>query len=360
MERNEFYEKLKENALDSENYLQWRKEHTKVFGALFSEAFSKNVDGQICLTAALINISSRNFEAAIPKLNTLEIMSDNDFDRVSICYFKGLNFEFMGRESEMAECYERVRLSGAPLNLGYLFHPYYRTAKLAQRSSECSKAVYYYRKALEFFEGTTPTGNGAAVVSHVMYDLATVFLYMHEYQQCERFIDISCQYDKSNNQERDCLKAILYAVQGKKAECEALTVNMNAFLKGSCKMMTSAILDGGDLHYCTVLQDGALYPCFWDWFVENEGRITDMISNGNSADAEKLISERLTSTFPFARRPLECRIEMNDDKIIVKCKNYRIKTLVAEHYRWLALKPDEICKYSFLSVNEFENYSAYK
>lgn len=354
MEQNEFYEKLKEYALNNENYIMWRKDHTKVFGKLFSQAFSENTDGQICLTAALINISGRNFEGAKPMLDNLEAICHSEFDSAVICYFKGLNFEFMGKEDKMTENYEKFRQFDIPVGVGYFFHPYYRTAKLAQKSSECSKAIYYYKKALEFFESKSPRGNDAVVVGQIMYDLATVFLYMHEYEQCERFIDIACQYNKSNNPQLDYVKAILYAVQGKKNESDALTDKMIELLKVSCRGMTAAILSGQDLHYCTVLQDRSSYPSFWEWVVKNEGEIVRAVISGNIVQAENMISQKLTGTFAFVRRSLECGIEYNGGKIIVKCKNYRIKTLKEEYKALLDMRPQAFTGIEFVSVDEFE------
>ena len=72
MNENDFYDELKKYALDNGNYKKWRKEHTKVFGKLFADAFSESEEAQICFTAALINISQRTFEQAMPKLDMLE------------------------------------------------------------------------------------------------------------------------------------------------------------------------------------------------------------------------------------------------------------------------------------------------
>ena len=78
MNENNLFEALKKYALDSDNYKKWRKEHTKVFGNLFEDAFSQNEEAQICLTAALINISQREFDLAMPKLDMLEKICTTD------------------------------------------------------------------------------------------------------------------------------------------------------------------------------------------------------------------------------------------------------------------------------------------
>ena len=84
MNENDFYDELKKYALDNGNYKKWRKEHTKVFGKLFADAFSESEEAQICFTAALINISQRTFEQAMPKLDMLEGMIANECDEAAI------------------------------------------------------------------------------------------------------------------------------------------------------------------------------------------------------------------------------------------------------------------------------------
>jgi hypothetical protein len=38
----EYNEEFLENALENENYLKWREIHTRMFGEIFSSAFSDN------------------------------------------------------------------------------------------------------------------------------------------------------------------------------------------------------------------------------------------------------------------------------------------------------------------------------
>lgn len=85
----------------------------------------------------------------------------------------------LGNESEMNEHYEKVRTSNFAFVFPLPFHPYYRTAKFAHKDSECSKAIFYYQKALEFYDGTAPDTKTKSAVSQIIYDIATIYLYMH-------------------------------------------------------------------------------------------------------------------------------------------------------------------------------------
>lgn len=356
MNEKDFYDELKKQALDSDNYKKWREEHTKVFGTLFSDAFSESEEAQICFTAALISISQRQFDKAMPKLDMLEGMITSESDEAAIYYFKGLNYEMLGKCELMEEYYEKLKdLSSIPKFLLSL-HPYYRTAKFAQRDSECSKSMHYYRKALDLYRDVKLDAHVSSVASHIVYDIATLCLYMHEYDQCEHFLEFSYKYDKSKNPQRDYVKAILLALKGKRAECEKLVRGLNLFLKGNCQAMTKAIFNGTDLHYCIVPQDRSQHGGFWRSFENDAGGFRAMAADGRYSELEESISAMLTRVFGFMKRTLECRVETVGETVVVKCKNYRVKTLIAEHKELFAMMPNELSDFAFLSVEEFERF----
>lgn len=354
MQGNEFYEELKEYAQDSKNYKKWRKEHTKVFGSVFADAFSQSQEAQICLTAALINISQRNFNLAMPKLDFLEAICENDVDKTAVYYFKGLNHEMLGDEQRMTSYYEKLKCTADAPKFILAFHPYYRTAKFAQRASECSKSMYYYRKALEFYEGVHPDAHVASIASHILYDIATLCLYMHEYGECERLLHASYQYDSTQNNQREYMKAVLLAVQGKQDECNQILEKMHPFFRENCQATTAAILSRRDLHYCIVPQDRSLYEEFWASFLQDEKSISDLVQNDRTEEAQALFSQKLSNALTFVMRTLECRIETREKSIAIKCKNYRIKSLVEEYRALFALKPENLTGWTFMSVEEFE------
>lgn len=338
--------------MDNENYRNWRDAHKRVFGNTFDKAFANKEEAQVLLTAALIKISQRNYEAAKPQLDMLETICDNAFDETALWYFKGLNFECNGDEPSMEEYYEKVRLSGIELTVSLAFSPYYRSAKLAQKASKCKKAVYYFSKALEFYEGRTITAAKAKSVSQMLYDAATVFLYMHNYDECERFLDLSRRYDNSQNQQRDYVTATLYAVRGKEKECNSLIENLSGTLQPSCLNITQAILKGTDLHYCEVPQDRDCYQTFWLGFEENEEIIRNLVLTGDTDSASRVLSNVLTEVFEYVNRPVECKIEANGGTITVKCKNYYIKTLAEEQKALFSQMPTRFLNWKFVTVEE--------
>lgn len=357
MDINEFNYLLSEYALNSDNYKNWRKIHGNAFGNTFLRAFEGNPEAQIHLTAALINISQRNFEQAMPKLNLLKSICDNSYDEAVINYFIGLNYECLGDEEQMTIYYDNLYNSGVSLLFNQSLHPYYRTAKFAQRDSECSKALYYYKKALAFYENTEIDAEKAKLVSFINYDIGTVYVYSHKYEKAKEHLDISCEYNSALNGQRDYVLAILYAVQGKENELNLLLENMSQFLRMNCEAMTSAILDKTDLHYCVVPQNNIQYLDFWKKLLSEKDKLTQLVDEGNFAEAESIISEKLTDTFEFMKKKLACRIEKDNSKIIVKCKNYCVKTLIAEHEKLFSYKDNNNFDWEFISVNEFEAFS---
>ena len=351
----EYDDLLLKYALNSKNYKQWRKEHAKVFGELFLQAFEKNEEAQIHLTAALINISQRRFADAFPKLNVLESICTSDYDEAVVCYFLGLNYELLNNEDKMNEYYEKLRRSHASFEFPIAFHPYYRTAKFSQRDSECSKAVYYYRKALEIYDGRALTDKVKSGAGQIIYDIATIYLYMHEYDECDRFLRLSEEYDPSQNQQRNYVKAILYAVQNKISESNSLAEGMNGFFRQYLDPMLAAIKGGTDLHYCICAQDRSGYNDFWIWLINNKTSIENLLEN-KADEAARIISDKITALMPFMKRRLDCRIEYRDGAVTLYLKNYSVKTLVAEYEALISLKPKSISDWTFTTVNWYEEY----
>ena len=350
----DYYEYLLGYALNDKNYKAWRKEHTKIFGEIFSCAFTENKEAQIHLTAALINISQRNFEVAMPKLNILESMCINDYDRAVMDYFIGLNHELLGNESKMNEYYESLGRSNFLFDFPLQFHPYYRTAKFAQRDSECSKAIFYYQKALLFYDGVTDlNAEKRSVISHTIYDIATLYLYMHKYDECEKFLALSKTYDNSENQHRTYVTAILYAVQGRENDSRNLLDTMNSFLRTNCEPLIEAITAKREPHYCVVEQDQSAHSDFWDKLIAYKADLEKLVVSKKILDVQKTVSEMLSTTFSFMKKELACRVEASDTMITVYCKNYYVKTLIEEYKSLFSMKPNELNNWRFVSVNEF-------
>ena len=309
-------------ALNDKNYKAWQKEHTKMFGDIFANAFAENKEAQIHLTAALVNISQRNFMSAMQKLDILDGICTNDYDRAALNYFWGLNYELVANEEKMNEYYQKLFDQKASFVFPLPFHPYYRTAKFAQRDSECGKSMFYYQKALSFYDDMTdlsPKIRSSA--SQIIYDIATLYLYMHKYDECQKFLTLSYEYDSSENQQRTYVTAILYAAQGKINDSKNLLGCMSSFLRINCEPMIDAIAQQKDLHYSVVEQDKSSHTSFWKVFVDSKSHLEKLVADKKYADCQKIISDMLSKTLPFMKRQIDCRIQSSQDAIVVRCKN---------------------------------------
>lgn len=348
---------LKEFALSNDNYNAWRKEHAKVFGEIFSCAFAESEECQIRLTSALINISQRDFVSAKAKLGILEGVCKSDYDCAVVNYFIGLNYEFLGEENEMSEYYQKLYVSNVSFVYPTIsFHPYYRTAKFAQRDSECGKAIFYYQKALSFYDKIEDLNpKHKSLISQIIYDIATVYLYTHKYDECEKFLNLSKTYDSGDNQQRTYVTAILYAVQGRVDDSRNLLPKMSSFLRVNCEPMINAISTNKELHYAVVKQDNSNYFNFWSGIIAHKSKLEKLICSEKYLDVQKIISDLLSETLSFMKSQISCRIELSKTKITVFCKNYYVKTLVEEYKTLFAAKPKELSNWEFVSVYEFEN-----
>lgn len=81
-----------------------------------------------------------------------------------------------------------------------------------------------------------------------------------------------------------------------------------------------------------------------------------MIVNGDVDEARQIVSQKLTRALGFMRRDLDCRIEKRDENIVIKCKNYWVKSLIEEHSRLFELKPEKLKDWEFVSVMDFESF----
>lgn len=352
----EYNEEFLENALENENYLKWRKIHTRMFGEIFSSAFSDNSEAQVHLTAALMNISNRSYGAAAKKLAILENLSITEYDCAVVNYFLGILAELCENEVKTCEYYAKLSAFGISFVFPPAFHPYYRTAKLAARDSECLKAVYYYKKALAFYENREITPQVSSSLCRISYDVATVCLYMHQYGKCRAFLALHDRYAKGTEPEVDYVRAILYATEGEAEAALALAATLADPLGTSCTATVSAILEGRDPHYCLTEVSRGDFLGFWRTLEDKKEKIEKLVLSGNLTAAEKEISDALTLTFPFMKRVLACRVCGFTGGIAVYLKNYCTITLANEYNALLLQKPHTLATWHFISVNGFDRY----
>lgn len=241
MDINEFVNLLQEYTLDNENYKQWRKIHGKAFGKVFLSALEESSEAQIHLTAALIKISKRDFDGGLAILLMLENLCFNDFDCFSIFYFIGLCYEFLENEKKMNQYYEKMREYDEIYSFKIAFHPYYRTAKFAQRKSENKKALNYYNKALELYPENETDKVKLENMAQIYYDMATIYLSCQEYEKSWKFVEKSCKCSPAENPQRNYIMAILYAIEGKREEAKKIVNGLPDYLKEPCKQIISTI-----------------------------------------------------------------------------------------------------------------------
>ncbi len=241
MNINEFFYLLQEYTLNYENYKQWREIHGKAFGKIFLSAFEESSEAQIHLTASLIKISKRDFNGGLSILLVLENACFNDFDSFALCYFIGLCYEFLENEELMNKYYAKMLEYDEDYSFKIGFHPYYRTAKFAQRKSENSKALNYYKKALGLYSENETETLKLENMGQIYYDMGTVCLSCKNYETSRMYLEKSYKCSPAENPQRTYVMAVLYAVEGKSSESEKLVETLPEYLKAECKKIISLI-----------------------------------------------------------------------------------------------------------------------
>lgn len=353
MDINEFVDLLQEYTLDDENYKQWREIHGKAFGNIFTSSFEESSEAQIHLTAALIKISKRDFEGGLAILLMLENVCYNDFDCFALYYFIGLCYEFLENEELMNKYYQKMLGYDENYLFKIAFHPYYRMAKFAQRKAECKKALKYYNKATELYSKNETNIGMLENLSQIYFDMGTVYSFSHNYDKAWEFLEKSYKCNPIENPQRNYVKAILYAIDGKSEDVKLLIDSMPDYLKLNCKQLTSALLNRQELHYFAIEQDRKDYGVFWNKIAESENILLQYIKDGENFKAEEIISQYLTETIQFMKKQLICSIEKKSSMILVKCRSGYTKTLTAEYEALFSMKYDNFSNWEFIAVNEF-------
>lgn len=241
MEAYEFLSSMQEYALDNENYIKWREIHGNAFGEVFLSAFDESPEAQIHLTASLIKISKRDFNGGLAILLMLEQFCFNDFDSFALSYFTGLCYEFLENEEEMNKYYDKMLEYDFDFKFIIGFHPYYRTAKFAQRKSENAKALEYYKKAYELYSDDETDAVKLQNLGQLCFDLGSVYLSVKDYVKSREFLEKSCRFSPAENPQRSYVLAILCAIEGKKDESKQLVDSLPDNLKVICEQIISSI-----------------------------------------------------------------------------------------------------------------------
>lgn len=354
MDIYDFYDSIKEYAKDSDGYAQWRKIHGEAFGRIFLSAFEENEDAQLFLTSALTAMSKKDFEKSEQILTYLYDLCNNDYDNAAICYFSGLNYEFKGEAEKMSRCYEELQSFGIAFHYNIIFHPYYRTAKLKAKEAECQTALSYYKKVLSFYNEKELNEEQKKIFAQVYSDMPAVFLYTHRYSEAIAYLKKSFTFDESDIEQRNFCIAILNAIEGREDEVREIIKKLSPLLSRACSIMTQNIMNNKDPHYCAVTVNRFAYLAAIKRFKTLSEEAVSLVKADRITEAEKKLSSFLTKLFPFMKRELACRIIKSDDCIIAECKNYYVRTLIAEYEYLFDVFNRTGDKLRLVSVNEYE------
>ena len=75
-----------------------------------------------------------------------------------------------------------------------VFHPFYRSAKFAQRTSENEKALHYYKKAIDLYLGQETSADKRRTIGLLYYEMGTVYLSCQDYIKSRQFLEKSYEY----------------------------------------------------------------------------------------------------------------------------------------------------------------------
>ena len=198
----DFYEQFYENFQNS-----WDT-HMAAFGPILAPAFKDNFEAKIHLTAALNNISRREFEKCFIKLNILKDMCSSDEDCAAWFFCMGLAFEFSGMKDEMLRYYNECVKYEPSFSL-----PYLMIAKCSHAEGNPAFAEKYYEKAVHFLEEEHLPTQTPRIISSVYVNYFSCLTSIGKYSEAETYLKESEEIFQ-DFPERLHYAAILYAYMG--------------------------------------------------------------------------------------------------------------------------------------------------
>ena len=340
---------------ENENYKGWYEVHKGAFGEIFTDAYADSQEGRVMLTAALNKLSRQDTSGALVILTELGALTEGETDMRALEYFTGLCCEMSGDSESAEEHYTKMAECGGNTKFALPFHPYYRTAKFAQRDSEPRKAEYYFKKAMALYEGYPIEGEVAVSVSMILYDIATLRIFMHDYSEGERLLSLSEKMLPGFNPQREYLKAILLAVKDDGDGAYRIRDMLKEPFKKSITEFIEQILDGRHLHYCESERSRSGYKKFLKTLSDKSGDIARMISEEQTAEIEDLIDGMLTKCFSYMSFSFKkCRAVIENGDLTVYLKTGCSRTLMREYTALLEGKTKELGFINLRVVEYFE------
>ncbi|MBQ7761073.1 MAG: hypothetical protein IJ400_03350 [Clostridia bacterium] len=349
-------EKIKSNP----NYIQNRMIHASVFKGAFTEAFKNSEQAQVILTGALSFICMlRDFKGALTHLKSLEGFCDYPQDEASLCYFKGLTYDFLGDIEKMEENYDRYLELNQTSEPVYIYFPYIRRAKLLHKSCNLFKSQEYFYKMLEYYEKRGRQNERSLSLYNLYFDFANTFMFTHDYSEGLRLVKKAHQvWDGKQDEGNKMVEMMLLALTGNEEASKNMleSIDKSNQVYSSAEAMLDKLLKKAEPHYFVIEPDESKLDEFWSWFLKNERKLYKMAYSDDFEKLQRELSNRVRLIADYVNRELAFTIEIEDGSITIFAITDYVTSLDYTYERLFERKPKDLVRWDFYVQEELKAY----
>ena len=333
-----FGEKMAKKTFLSDKIQQSWSVHMQAFGPILENAFAEDYASRIHLTAALNNISRREFSQGLEKLKKIQPECKNDADRAAWLFFTGLLLEMAGDKHQSLVLYMQAN------KLHHRFYmPYLKIAKMAHEDNVYLMAEENYRAAIGCFDGTGLDSQSKTILASAYGNLATCLSMMHRFSEAEEALALSRQLIP-NNPSLAAIEAVLCAVKGDDAGAKSQLDILQAYYPPALEKTAEdvdMILNKTHSHFFLIPTEEAPLRDFWQWFAETAESLEAAFEQGGEDAIHGAILDRLSTCFREEIHPAQIDISPEDGMYVLEFQDFFSVSLKAGYETLLSLCPRE-------------------
>ncbi|MBQ8840948.1 MAG: hypothetical protein IJ004_06480 [Clostridia bacterium] len=345
-----------EKTRSNPNYLRNRMIHASTFKGAFTEAFKNSEQAQIILTGALSFIGMlRDFKGALTHLESLEGLCDYPQDEASLCYFKGLAYDFLGDKEKMEENYDRYLELNEASEPIYIYLPYIRQAKLLHKSCNLFRSQEYFYKMLEYYERRNRQNERSLSLYNLYFDFANTLMFTHDYIGGLEFVKKAHQvWDGKQDEGNKMIEMMLLALTGDEEASKDMleSIDKSNQVYPVAATMLDKLLKKAEPHYFAIEPDESRLDEFWSWFSKNERKLYKMAYSDNFEKLQRELSNKARQIVDYMERELAFTIEIDNGNITIFAITDYVTSLDYTYERLFERKPKELVRWDFYVQDE--------
>jgi len=333
-----FAEKLAKKTFLSDKVQQSWVVHMAAFGPILENAFAEDYSSRVHLTAALNNISRREFSQGLEKLKKIQPECRNDADKAAWLFFTGLLLEMAGDKHQSLVLYMQAN------DFHHRFYmPYLKIAKMAHEDNVYQMAEENYRTAIGCFDATGLDNQSKTILASAYGNLATCLTMMHRVPEAEEALAMSRQLIPENPA-LAATEAVICAVKGNAEDAKAQLDILQSYYPPALEKTAEDVeklLNKSHSHFFLVPTEETPLRDFWQWFERAANSLEERFETSGEDSIHDEILDHLSTCFSEEIHPAQIDISIEDGMYVLEFQDFFSVSLQAGYEALLNLCPRE-------------------